>query len=71
MHKYGISLNPKKSFFSMREGKLLVHIVSKEGVKLIPKESNPSIQLDYLEIRKKYNPSWEDNFFKKVYSQFC
>lgn len=36
MHKYGISLNPKKSFFSMREGKLLVHIVSKEGVNIDP-----------------------------------
>eukprot|EP00253_Pinus_taeda_P004846 PITA_04846 len=30
--KYGISLNPKKSLFSMDEGKLLGHIISKEGI---------------------------------------
>lgn len=35
--KYGISLNPKKSFFAMKEGKLLGHIVSAEGVKIDPK----------------------------------
>ena len=26
--KFGISLNPKKSFFAMKEGKLLRHIIS-------------------------------------------
>ena len=26
--KFGISLNPKKSLFSMKEGKLLGHIIS-------------------------------------------
>ncbi len=35
--KYGISLNPKKSFFALKEGKLLGHIVSSEGVKIDPK----------------------------------
>jgi hypothetical protein len=32
----GISLNPKKSNFSMEEGKLLGHIISKEGIKVDP-----------------------------------
>jgi hypothetical protein len=32
--KYGISLNPKKSHFSLREGKLLGHIMSVNGVKI-------------------------------------
>ncbi len=32
--KYGISLNPKKSLFSMDEGKLLGHIISKEGIRI-------------------------------------
>ena len=32
--KYGLSLNPKKSYFAMEEGKLLGNIVSKEGVKI-------------------------------------
>jgi hypothetical protein len=35
--RYGISLNPKKSNFSLKEGKLLGHIVSADGVKIDPK----------------------------------
>jgi hypothetical protein len=34
--KYGISLNPKNSFFSLQEGKLLGFIVSKEGISIDP-----------------------------------
>lgn len=34
--KYGISLNPKKSVFGVDRGKLLGHIVSKEGIKIDP-----------------------------------
>jgi hypothetical protein len=34
--KFGLSLNPKKSLFSMKEGKLLGHIVSIEGVRIDP-----------------------------------
>lgn len=34
--RYGVSLNPKKSYFAMKEGKLLGHIVSAEGVKIDP-----------------------------------
>ena len=30
--KFGISLNPKKSTFGIDEGKLLRHIVSKDGI---------------------------------------
>jgi ribonuclease HI len=35
--RYGISLNPKKSNFALREGKLLGHIVSEDGVNIDPK----------------------------------
>ena len=35
--KIGLSLNLKKSHFSMQEGNLLVYIVSKEGIKVDPK----------------------------------
>jgi hypothetical protein len=35
--KFALSLNPKKSYFSMTEGKILGHIVSKEEVKIDPK----------------------------------
>lgn len=34
--KHDISLNPKKSVFGVTEGKLLGHIVSKEGIKVDP-----------------------------------
>jgi hypothetical protein len=34
--KFGISLNPKKTIFGVMEGKLLGHIVSREGVKVDP-----------------------------------
>ena len=34
--KFGISLNPKKSHFSVKEGKLLGHIISKDGIKIDP-----------------------------------
>jgi hypothetical protein len=35
--KFGLSLNPKKSHFAMQEGKMVGHIVSKDGVKSIRK----------------------------------
>ena len=34
--KFGISLNPKKSNFSMKEGKLLGHVISEEGIRIDP-----------------------------------
>ena len=34
--KFGISLNPKKSLFSLEQGKLLGHIVCADGVKIDP-----------------------------------
>jgi hypothetical protein len=37
MQMYGISLNPKKCLFVVSEGKLLGHIVRKEGVYIDPK----------------------------------
>ena len=35
--RFGISLNPKKSLFSIKEGKFLGHIFSKDGVLIDPK----------------------------------
>ena len=34
--EYGISLNPAKSVFGVTEGKLLGHIISKDGIKIDP-----------------------------------
>jgi hypothetical protein len=35
--KFGLSLNPKKYHFAMQEGKLLGHIVSRDGIEIDPK----------------------------------
>ena len=32
--KFGISINPKKSHFALEEGKLLGHIISKDGIRI-------------------------------------
>jgi hypothetical protein len=34
--KYDISLNPKKSIFVVSEGKLLGHVISKDGISMDP-----------------------------------
>jgi hypothetical protein len=34
--KFGISLNPKNSNFVVKEGKLLGHIISRDGIKIDP-----------------------------------
>lgn len=31
---YGLSLNPKKSHFTLEEGKILRNIVSKDGIRI-------------------------------------
>jgi hypothetical protein len=48
--KFGLSLNPKKSHFSMREGKLLGHIVSQNGIKIDLKRVSI-----FLGIEKRFN----------------
>jgi hypothetical protein len=50
--QFGISLNPKKSHFSLRKGNLLGHIVSAEGVMIDPAWVE-AIQKLYLPRSKK------------------
>ena len=50
--KYGISFNPKKSLFSMDEGKLLGHIISMEGIRIDPDQVE-AIQNIYFPRSKK------------------
>jgi hypothetical protein len=49
---FGLSLNPKKSLFSMKEGKLLGHIISAEGVRIDPSRVE-AIQTLYFPRSKK------------------
>jgi hypothetical protein len=43
--KYGISLNPKKTIFSVEEGNLLGHIISQAGIHIDPKSIKSIAQL--------------------------
>ena len=50
--KFGISLNPKKSNFSMKEGKLLGHVISEEGIKIDPSRVAPIQKIDIPRNKK-------------------
>jgi hypothetical protein len=70
--KYGISLNPKKSHFALREGKLLGHIVSADGVKIDPARVE-AIQKLSLPRSKKDIQSFLGtiNFFRRFIANFA
>lgn len=44
--KIGISLNPKKILFGLEEGKLLGHIISKDGIKINPSRVEAILKID-------------------------
>ena len=50
--KYGLSLNPKKSLFAMEEGKLLGHIISKDGIRIDPARVQAIQQIDLPRNKK-------------------
>ena len=52
-NKFRISLNPKKSLFSIKEGKLLGHIISKDGVVIDPKRVSTIQSLSLPRNKKK------------------
>ncbi|MBW4980801.1 hypothetical protein KZZ05_21235, partial [Marinobacter adhaerens] len=49
---FGISLNPKKSLFTMQEGNLLGHIVLAEGVRIDPSRVEAIQALSIPRFRK-------------------
>jgi len=44
--RFGIFLNPKKSNFVVDEGKLLGHIVSKDGIKIDPNKVSAILKIE-------------------------
>jgi hypothetical protein len=50
--RYGVSLNPKKSHFSMHEGNILGHIVSFDGIKIDPKRMNVIHKINIPRLKK-------------------
>jgi hypothetical protein len=71
LRKYGLSLDLKKSLFAMKEGKLLGHIVSTEGVRIDPNRVE-SIQTLSLPRSKKEIQSFlgKINFPRRFVSNF-
>ena len=57
--KFGISLNPKKSTFGIDEGKLLEHIISKEGIRFDPEHAQAIMLLLHPTIFLPCNPFLE------------
>jgi len=45
--KYGILLNPEKSLFGLEEGKLLGHIISKDGIRIDPARIEVILQIPH------------------------
>jgi hypothetical protein len=70
--KFGISLNPKKSHFSMDEGKLLGHIILEKGIKIDPNRV-AAIQQIGLPRNKKEIQSFlgKFNFLRRFITNFA
>ena len=50
--KYGLSLNPRKSNFGLEEGKLLGHIISKDGIKINLEMVKAILKVEELRSKK-------------------
>jgi hypothetical protein len=70
--RFGLSLNPKKSLFAMKEGKLLGHIVSAEGVRIDPRRVK-AIQTLSLPMSRKEVQDFlgKINFLRRFVSYFA
>ena len=70
--KFGVSLNPKKSKFSLEDVKLLGHIILKDGIKIDP-SSVEAIQKIEIPRTKKEIQSFigRVNFLKRFMSNFA
>jgi hypothetical protein len=70
--RYGLSLNPKKSLFSMKEGKLLGHIVSAEGVRIDPSRVEAIQTLSLPRYKKEIQEFLgKINFLRRFVSNFA
>jgi hypothetical protein len=70
--RFGLSLNPKKSLFSMKEGKLLGHIVSAKGVRIDPNRVEAIHTLSLHRSRKEVQALLgKINFLRRFISNFA
>jgi hypothetical protein len=70
--KFGLSLNPKKSLFAMKEGKLLGHIVLAEGVRIDPSRVEAIQTLSFPRYKKEVQAFLgKINFLRRFVSNFA
>ena len=71
--KFGISLNSKKSNFALEEGKLMGHIISKDGIKIDPERISAILKVEEPRSKKEVKSFIGQVKFlrSKVFSQFC
>jgi hypothetical protein len=70
--RFGISLNPKKSMFTMQDGKLLGHIVSTEGVQIDPSRVKEMQALSILRSKKEFQSFLgKINFLRRFVPNFA
>jgi hypothetical protein len=70
--RFGLSLNPKKSLFAMKEGKLLGHVVSTEGVRIDPSRVEAIQTLSFPRSRKEVQAFLgKINFLRRFISNFA
>ena len=68
--KFGISLNPKKSNFALEEGKLLGHIISKDGIKIDPDRFSAILKVGEPRSKKEIQ-SGQVNFLRRFIPSFA
>ena len=66
---FGIYLNPKKSLFSMDEGKLLGHIISKDGIRIDPSRVEEIQHIDLPRNKKEIQSFNSKMNFTQIYTQ--
>jgi len=65
--KYGISLNPKKSLFGLEEGKLLGHIISKDGIRIDLERIQAILHVPHPRNMKELQAFlWKINFLRRL-----
>jgi len=69
--RYGISLNPKKSFFALNQGKLLGFIVSKDGIYIDPDRIKEISEIPFPHNKKSMQAFLgQINFVKRFFPYF-
>ena len=70
--KFRISLNPKKSFFGLEEGKLLGHVILEDGIRIDPARIEAILQIQQpRNIRELQDFLGKNNFLKRFISNMA